>query len=136
LGFLAATGSPPFSLFISEFGLIQAAVKGDHWWVAGLFLTFLVLIFIGFSSTVVTALYGTTDAPEPDKRFADSAWTTVSPLLGLVFVLLLGLWTPPPLRNLFNEAMHDAAVPKKPSVSIPHENLLPPTSATSAQVNP
>lgn len=124
LGFLAATGSPPFSMFISEFGLIQGAVKGGHWWVAGLFLSFLVIIFIGFSSTVVTAIYGTTDAPEPDKRFADSAWTTVSPILGLVFVLFLGLWTPPPLRNLFSEAENDVM------------KLLPPTSSTSAQVNP
>ena len=105
LGFLAATGTPPFSLFLSEFGLVQAAAGTGHWWVAAIFLTSLVVIFIGFSSTVLAAVLGKTDAPEPEPHLSDSIWTTATPITGILLVLLLGLWIPTPLRTLFDEAV-------------------------------
>jgi hydrogenase-4 component F len=104
LGFLAATGTPPFALFISEFGLCQAACGAGRWWTAGIFLACLVIIFIGFSSTVLAAVLGDTDAPEPEPHLGDSWWTTSTPIVGLTLVLLLGLWIPSPLKALFDEA--------------------------------
>lgn len=104
VGFLAATGTPPFSLFLSEFGLVQAMLGVGHWWTAGLFLACLAVIFIGFSATVLAAVLGETDAPEPEPHLGDSPWTTATPIAGLVLVLILGLWMPTPLRNLLNEA--------------------------------
>lgn len=111
VGFLAATGTPPFSLFMSEYGILSTALAGGHWWLAGLFLAFLALVFIGFSLTVVEAVLGETDAPEPPPLHRDSWWTTASPLAGLALVLVLGLWVPGPLRQLFVEAGAASAAP-------------------------
>lgn len=108
LGFLAATGTPPFSLFLSELGLFKAAAATGSWWTAGIFLACLVVIFIGFSATVVAAVLGDTDAPEPEPHLGDSWRTTAAPFAGLALVLILGLWLPAPLKALFDEAQTDA----------------------------
>ncbi len=108
LGFLAITGAPPFALFLSEFGLLQAAAGAGRWWTAGIFLACLVVIFAGFSATVLAAVQGDTDAPEPEPRLGDSWWTTAPPIVALALVLLLGLWVPTPLRELFAEAAQAA----------------------------
>lgn len=115
VGFLAVTGTPPFSLFLSELGLIQAAAAGGSWWTAGIFIACLVVIFIGFSATVLAAVLGDTDAPEPEPHLGDSWWTTAAPMAGLALVLALGLWTPAPLRALFDEAVAEAGIARTPA---------------------
>lgn len=127
LGFLAATGSPPSCLFISEFGLLRTAFDGHHYWTAGLFLAFLAIVFLGFSATVLSAVLGDTDAPEPIAAHRDRPDTTVAPILALVLVVLLGLWIPAPLQRWFKEAQADlerflpppAAVLGNPNATIP-----------------
>lgn len=107
LGFLAATGTPPFSLFLSELGLLQVAAASGRWWLVGVFLLCLIVIFAGFSGTVLTAVLGDSRAPEPELAHRDSWWTTASPVAALVLVLGLGLWIPAPLRALFEAAAND-----------------------------
>ncbi len=118
LGFLAATGAPPFSLFLSEYGMISAAIGSGRWLTAVLFLAFLALIFIGFSATVIAAVHGETDAPEPEAKLGDGWGTTLSPAVGLLLVLLLGLWIPTPLQRLFNEAAAESGLLPTPSTYV------------------
>src|SRR5258708_490535 len=48
LGAFAVTGTPPFSIFQSEFTALSAALAGDHSVAAALFVLGVVTIFVGF----------------------------------------------------------------------------------------
>src|SRR3989440_1676858 len=58
LGFLAITGSPPFGPFISEFSILNGAFGRGRYWVGALFLSLLLIIFIGMGRTVLTVCQG------------------------------------------------------------------------------
>jgi hydrogenase-4 component F len=103
-GFLAITGSPPFSPFFSEFSILNGALGGGRYLVGGLFLLLLSVIFVGMGATVLKVVQGDpAGAPEvPDH--GDSWLTAGPPLLLMVIVLLLGLFLPRELRALFDAA--------------------------------
>ncbi len=100
---LAVTGSPPFSLFQSEFTILRAAFDGSHFVPAVLFVTFLVAIFAGFLIHIARLVLG------PDPGVPDSetcVWKKYS-LVGLAcFVVLMGFWLPAPLYALIQGAAH------------------------------
>jgi hydrogenase-4 component F len=99
VGFLAVAGSPPFGLFLSEFTILKAGLDHRMWVTAGLYLTFLAMIFIGMASSVLGMVQGpapaklATTTPEP-------LWSVGPALVMCGVVLLLGLWVPAPLRSI------------------------------------
>jgi hydrogenase-4 component F len=102
-GFLAITGTPPFSPFFSEFGIVNGAIGSGRFVVGGLFLLFLAVIFVGMGATVLRIVLGTpSGAIRPDT--ADTWLTAGPPLALLAIVLLLGLFLPRPLKELFDSA--------------------------------
>ncbi|WP_242346455.1 proton-conducting transporter transmembrane domain-containing protein [Anaeromyxobacter terrae] len=103
-GFLAITGSPPFSPFFSEFAILNGAFGAGRFLVGGLFLALLAVIFVGMATTVLAVVQGDPgDAPRvPDT--GDSWLTAAPPLALMVLVLLLGLFLPQGLRDLFGAA--------------------------------
>jgi hydrogenase-4 component F len=103
-GFLAITGSPPFGPFVSEFTIVNAAVEGGHFLVAGLFLLLLGVVFIGMGATVLAVVQGVADQPEASNGLRDSVSTVAPICLFMALVLLLGLYIPPPLESLLHEA--------------------------------
>src|SRR6266700_207470 len=58
LGTLAVTGSPPFSMFQSEFTILRAAFEGGRLAAAALFVALLVAIFTGFLANIVRLVLG------------------------------------------------------------------------------
>jgi hydrogenase-4 component F len=103
-GFLAVTGSPPFAPFFSEFAILYGAVGEGRFLVSGLFLALLAVIFVGMGTTVLGIVQGDPgDAPEvPGTR---DGWLSAGPPLALLLlVLVLGLWLPDGLRDLFASA--------------------------------
>jgi hydrogenase-4 component F len=102
-GFLAVTGSPPFSPFFSEFAILNGALGSGRYVVGGLFLLFLSIIFVGMGATVLKVVQGDPgDAPDTGRR---DGWLTAAPPLALlVAVLFLGLFLPAELRALFDAA--------------------------------
>jgi hydrogenase-4 component F len=102
-GFFAITGSPPFGTFLSEFAILRAAFAADRPWVAALFLLLLMVVFLGMGATVVKVVQG-----EPSQRHQTSyrdSFLSVAPIVALLaLVLLLGVYLPPPLRRLLDEA--------------------------------
>ncbi len=103
-GFLAVTGSPPFSPFFSEFSIVNGALGGGRYLVGGLFLLFLAVIFVGMGATVLKVVQGDpTGAPEVAGN-ADTWATAGPPLVLMAMVLLLGLYLPDALRTLFDAA--------------------------------
>ncbi|HET8723831.1 MAG TPA: proton-conducting transporter membrane subunit [Anaeromyxobacteraceae bacterium] len=103
-GFLAVTGTPPFSPFWSEFMILNGAIGTGRWIVAGLFLLFLAVIFIGMGATVLQVTQGS-DEGAPARPGAADGWLTAGPPFALLAVVLaLGLWLPRPLLSLFQAA--------------------------------
>jgi hydrogenase-4 component F len=102
-GFLALTGSPPFSPFFSELAILNGALQGGRHWVSGLYLAFLAVVFVGMGATVLRVVQG--DPGEaPGNGARDTALTAGPALALLAAVLALGLWVPSGLRSLFDAA--------------------------------
>ena len=103
-GFFAVTGSPPFGPFISEFTILRGIFAGGHYWLAGAFLLLLAIVFIGMGATVLGMVQGTPDEAA-ESTFKDSFLLVAPPLFLLLLVLVLGLYLPPPLRRLLDDAV-------------------------------
>ncbi|HEY8063007.1 MAG TPA: proton-conducting transporter membrane subunit, partial [Gemmatimonadales bacterium] len=102
VGLFAATGSPPFGLFLSEFLIINAAFAQQHPLVATLALVLLAVIFVGIARMILEIVLG---EPPPDNlREGDRPWMVAGPLVLAALVLLLGLYLPPPLHEQLGRA--------------------------------
>ncbi len=106
VGFLAITGSPPFCPFVSEFAILNGAFAAGRPVVAGLFLVLLLLVFVGMGATVLKVVQGRVSAAGREMPYRDDAFTVLPPLILMAMVLLLGLYIPPPLRALLDQAVH------------------------------
>jgi hydrogenase-4 component F len=109
LGALAVTGTPPFSMFQSEFMVLRAGFAGEHAGVSILLVVCLVIIFCGFFNHVAQLVLGPpSGAPlEPKSR-----WKTY-PVIGLaLLVIALGFVMPAPLYHLVDGAARVLAVPQ------------------------
>jgi hydrogenase-4 component F len=105
-GFLAITGSPPFGPFISEFSILNGAFDAGRFAVAGLFLAFLLVVFVGMGRTVLSVVQGRPPAEVMASPYRDGFWTA-APIVALMSaVLLLGIWIPAPLGELIGDAAH------------------------------
>jgi len=101
MGTLAVTGSPPFSLFQSEFTILRAAFGGGHFLPAILFVAFLVAIFSGFLVHIANLVLGVDPGLPPAET---SRWKKYS-VLGLASVIIvMGFWIPRPLFKLIQGA--------------------------------
>ncbi len=108
-GFLAVTGTPPFSPFWSEFVILNGAFGSGRWVVGGLFLLFLAVIFVGMGATVLQVVQGD-DRGAPERPGFQDSWLTAGPPLALMLaVLALGLWLPQALQGLFAAAAQRVA---------------------------
>jgi hydrogenase-4 component F len=103
-GFLAITGSPPFSPFFSEFAIASGALGAGHWWVAGLYLFFLLVIFVAMGATVLAVVQGDPEGTVEVPGTRDSLLTAAPPLALMLVVLALGLYLPGSLDDLFARA--------------------------------
>jgi len=102
-GFIAITGSPPFSPFISEFSIISATFVGGHYLVGGLFLFFLAIIFIGMALTVLPMVMGTPRADLDITDYRDRLLTVGPPLVTMLLLFWLGVWPPETLLQLLRD---------------------------------
>lgn len=104
-GFIAITGSPPFSPFVSEYTIVSSAFIEGRYLVAGLFLLFLVIVFIGMALTVLPMVMGAPPENIEPTDYRDGLLTVGPPLVALALVLLLGIWPPAFVMRL----LHDGA---------------------------
>jgi hydrogenase-4 component F len=103
LATVAVTGTPPFSIFQSEFMAVSAAMTRDYPLAAGLMLFGLVVIFAGFLGQTVRLTLGAgpqPGAPPPDE----CRWKLGAVLLVALAVLTLSFWMPAPLYQLAERA--------------------------------
>lgn len=102
LGFLAATGAPPFGPFVSLFGVARASLGGGRWFVGSAFLLLLAAVFAGMAATVLDVAYRASSERTP--RFRDRAGTTLAPALALGLLVVLGVALPRPFSELIGAA--------------------------------
>lgn len=115
-GFFAITGSPPFGPFLSEFTILNAAISGSHYVVAGLFLLMLAVVFIGMGATVLTVVQGVPPEKAASTTFGEG-FSTVAPSIVLIgLVLLLGVYLPSPVETLVRDAASALEAPGAPAV--------------------
>jgi hydrogenase-4 component F len=104
-GFIAITGSPPFSPFISEFTIVSSAfIEGRHL-VGWLFLLFLVIVFIGMALTVLPMVMGAPPAEVEPTDYKDGLLTVGPPFFMILVILWLGVWPPRFLVALLTEGV-------------------------------
>jgi hydrogenase-4 component F len=102
-GFMAGCGSPPFGPFVSEFTILTTAIGEQHYWAAGLFLLLLMLAFVGMGTCVLPLVFGR--PTNPDTPFRDGLLTGAPVLVFMAIVLMLGLYIPPPVKELLDNAV-------------------------------
>ncbi len=102
-GFIAITGSPPFSPFISEFSIVSSAFIEGRYWVGSLFILFLAIIFIGMSLTVLPMVMGTPRDDLPATDYKDRLLTVGPPFVTILIILWLGVWPPEALLQLLRD---------------------------------
>ncbi|MBI5518050.1 MAG: hydrogenase [Deltaproteobacteria bacterium] len=103
-GFFAATGSPPFGHFLSEFTILRGAVATGRPGVAAAFLLLLFVVFVGMGGTVLAVAQGTPREPLPSSGYRDGPGT-VGPAAALLLAeLVLGVWVPPWLDQALRAA--------------------------------
>ncbi len=109
-GFLAITGSPPFGPFISELAILSGTFAAGRFGVGGAYLVLLLVIFVGMSATVLRAVQGPAPVTVRTTHYRDDFLTAapVAALMGLS--LLLGLYIPPSLQTMLDDAVRFLAV--------------------------
>jgi hydrogenase-4 component F len=98
---LAVTGSPPFSLFQSEFTILRAGFGGGYSVLAVFFVAFLVLIFSGFLVHIANLFLGEAHVLPPAHN---CAWKKYSVAGLAAAVVIMGFWMPTTLFVLIQRA--------------------------------
>ncbi|MDA8440928.1 MAG: hydrogenase 4 subunit F [Peptococcaceae bacterium] len=98
LGAFAIAGVPPFNIFISEFTIFSAGFAQGKYFVTGLLLVLVTLVFAGIMYAVAKMAFGS-----PPGRVAvgeTNKWSAVMVVIPLCLALLLGVYTPPVIGNV------------------------------------
>ena len=99
---LALIGVAPFALFLSELLILKAALDGDAYWTAGIFLAGLGVVFVGALRHVISMVWQPQETPLPVHKTEPAEYLLVfGPLAAL---LVLGLWVPSPLMRVLTQA--------------------------------
>jgi hydrogenase-4 component F len=110
LGFIAITGSPPFGPFVSELMILIGILDARRFAAAGLFLIFLLVIFMAMGRTVLSMVQDHPTAAARVSSYHDGLLTGLPMLLCFGLMLTLGLYIPAPLLRLLQDAAHSLEV--------------------------
>jgi hydrogenase-4 component F len=98
----AITGTPPFSLFQSEFTILSAGMAGNHAWLVAAFVASVVAIFAGFLAHIVRMTLG--EPPPNTPRARLDGWKLAAMITVLAPATAFGIWLPRPLFDLVQSA--------------------------------
>lgn len=104
LGLFAIAGSPPFSVFASEFGIMAAIFDSRSFWLGSIFALLLAIVFAGMASTLFKIFWEKTDNDciiiKGKTNIAGAAVIVVL----LAVILVMGFYMPPALKDLLTDA--------------------------------
>ena len=103
VGVLALVGLPPFGLFVSEFLLLRAAVVSGRFWVAGVVLGLLLIVFASLMNHLNRMLYG---QPPPGVQLGERrGWWVAALALSVGVLVVLGVTLPRPISALITQSV-------------------------------
>jgi hydrogenase-4 component F len=102
ISILALTGIAPFSLFISEFLILKAAVGSSSIFVPVVFILGISIIFVGALGHIIPIAWGSPDTTALPVRA--NCWELFLVIAPLAVLLLLGLYMPKTLFSALNSA--------------------------------
>ena len=116
-GFLAIVGSPPFGPFLSELTILKGMFNAGRPVVAVVYLAALAVVFAGMATIFLRMAYGPPPGSMAEKTLCgdglparpaaqrEPLWS-IAPVAALgLAVLTLGVYVPPQLTNLLNQAV-------------------------------
>jgi hydrogenase-4 component F len=110
IGALAIVGAPPFGTFLSELTILKGMIHGGRYGLASAYLLILGIIFAAISASVFPMVFSkktdcetrTTSAEKDTMDDSEPLWSTL-PLVAMALgILVLGLYMPPFLSNIFH----------------------------------
>jgi hydrogenase-4 component F len=104
LGALAITGSPPFSIFISELTVVYGGLQQGQYLVVALTLLFLIVIFAAFLWHVLRMVFG--NGAEPAAKGEVSRLNLVVIGVMMVVAVVFGLYLPDFLGRALDAIVH------------------------------
>jgi hydrogenase-4 component F len=108
VGGLALAGSPPFSIFTSEWLVLTAGVQSHEWWASIIFILFLVIIFGSLVYHFGRIAFGVRTIEAGRGSVLSSGeinlWTHLPLWVLLILIIVLGWMIPGPLQDLLLEA--------------------------------
>jgi hydrogenase-4 component F len=103
-GFFAGTASPPFGMFLSEFGIITGSFASGRTVVTSILIISFCAAYMGMASNVLPMAFGERLRESERTLYRDGILTVAPPLFLTMVLLMLGLWFPPPLARLIRDA--------------------------------
>lgn len=101
IGFLAATGIPPFGIFITEFSILAAGLS-HHLVAIVIAIAAIALVFVGFLRHVVSMLFGQGEVIV--KKGEAGVWTIAPIVVLVVLLVVLSVYLPASLNTLITAA--------------------------------
>ncbi len=107
--FLAICAFPTSVLFISEFLMIKKMIIDGHYILCSLFVLLLTIVLYGIGKVVLKMAFGKQSEEKIEivnkNKSKISDWMYVPQIILLIIVFTLGLYIPPVLNNLINNAV-------------------------------
>jgi hydrogenase-4 component F len=95
---LAIVGAPPFPIFLSEFSILSAGVRGGHSVAVSILAVLIVIAFVGIMLQVNRMAFGRPDRPRVHVAVPQTC--RIALLAAAVPVAVLGIYIPGPLHSL------------------------------------
>lgn len=106
-GLFAAAGSPPFSLFVSEFYIFLYGFKYNYPFVTFFMIILLILIFIGFVNMGIKVVYGSQDEDVASlKKYKPAPVMFFSEIFLLLILLMCLFYIPQDVMNTINDCLN------------------------------
>ncbi|MET7014333.1 hydrogenase 4 subunit F [Uliginosibacterium flavum] len=128
-GALALGGVPPFNVFVSEFMVITAGIKGGHVLLMVVLLLLLTVVLAGLVRMVASTVFG--PAPDNVKKGEAGVLTLAPMVILLALMLVMGIRAPEPVVRLLDSAAKvvligsDEMKPEMPVQALAPEAVLP-----------
>jgi hydrogenase-4 component F len=99
---LAIAGAPPFPIFLSEYSILSAGLRGGHNLAVAILAFLIVLAFIGIMLQVNRMVFGKPDLPLQDVSVPLTCRIVV--IAAVLPVIVFGVYIPSPVHSLLQLA--------------------------------
>jgi len=103
IGLFAITGTPPFSIFSSEFSIIVSIFQTKNFFIGIIFVLLLAIVFAGVAVTLFNVFYRNTNKDIPEQGEINIPGTVCIITL-LIVITATGIFMPEGVKNLLTQA--------------------------------